>query len=330
MPPAMMADTPDFTRALNRLGGDPRAADDHAALQIGRNAGLRSIPDRAACRHADRSERLAADSEDALDEGDVRFDRAAFTGNDLSDLARQIGLHLNRHRRAANDHLTCDGGNRLDGAGDLGLVLLAKLPKMPFVRASTSPGSMRSPSFFSMHSGTSSGGIDRSLARLSGVMSPGHERFSDDLPRLDQISRLHQHGAGNWQEASRRCSASPRRLSAPACMRRHLWLPSYTLSFAFELRIELQRVHPRFDERTAGARGLSAAPADGRARRVSGPRCRRALRARSACPARRRSRTPRSGSTAHSRRFAVAERKADECRPPSSAPTSLSADERMV
>ena len=69
-------------------------------------------------RQANRPERFAADAEDALHERDVRLDDAPFARNHLDDPSRQIGLHLDGQRRAAQDHLTGHLRDRFDRAVD--------------------------------------------------------------------------------------------------------------------------------------------------------------------------------------------------------------------
>ena len=153
--------------------------------------------------HADRSEGLAANAEDALHERDVGFDAQPSPGMTSTTWPGEIGLHLNRQRRAANDDLSGDGGDRLDRAGDLGLVLGAELSE-DALRARQHLAGLDALPFFLEHAvGHVVWRHRQQLGQVQRRDVAGHERLGDDLPRLDTIARLHEHVAGNWQQAAR-------------------------------------------------------------------------------------------------------------------------------
>ena len=74
-------------------------------------------------------------------------------------------------------------------------------PKIPFVRAKSSPTAIRSPSCLSRLALTSPGEIERTLARLSGVTSPGMNVCGDDLLGVDAVAHFDQHVPRDRQHA---------------------------------------------------------------------------------------------------------------------------------
>ena len=85
---------PDLTGPLDRLGGHPRPAHDHAFLHDGLDQVGGQLLVVAAARHHDPPIRFAPDAEDALDQADLGLDLHALVGQELHHPPAQVGLDL--------------------------------------------------------------------------------------------------------------------------------------------------------------------------------------------------------------------------------------------
>ena len=108
----------DFGGFSQGRAGDVRAADDDLAGQGGRDLGFGQVALGRGRDHLDLPHPLAADAEDALDQGALRLDNDSFAGHGLGDSAGQVGGQVDRQGGLADADVAGHGADGLDAARD--------------------------------------------------------------------------------------------------------------------------------------------------------------------------------------------------------------------